>query len=172
MLKTKPHEYAKELLSKSDYSIPIDVRAIAEREGIHIEEIDLEPSVSGFLIEKDGVVAIGINKNHNPSRQRFTIAHELGHFISHEDNPRSNFITKNGAFVYFRDEESATGTQEHERYANQIAADILMPKDELKKMVSEPFSAADDEKISRLAQKFEVSFAAMSIRLSVLKLVY
>lgn len=172
MIAAKPHEYAKDLHQKYGSTIPIDVYAIAEGEGVHVEEVDLEPNVSGFLVLKEDEVVIGVNKNHHPYRKRFTIAHELGHHLIHGAMAASNVMTEEGELVFFRDQASESGEIEQERQANQFAADLLMPKDLLKTLVPTKIRMTDETSIRKLAVKFDVSFAAMSFRLSALKLLH
>lgn len=171
MIAAAPHEFARELLEKYGNEIPVDVYRVAAGEGVLVEEVDLEPSVSGFLVVKGTEdVVIGVNKDHHPYRKRFTVAHELGHFLFHGAESASNVMTGEGKFVYFRDEASETGEVEHERKANQFAADLLMPKEALKGMVPSKIRMSDETAIRRLALKFDVSFTAMSIRLTTLKM--
>jgi Zn-dependent peptidase ImmA (M78 family) len=170
MIAAKPHEYADELHQRYQTSIPVDVFAIARGEGIQVEEVEIEPSVSGFLVVKDGEVVIGVNQSHHPYRKRFTVAHELGHYKIHGAETPSNVFSDSGETVFFRDVASEGGLHEQERQANQFAADLLMPKNQLKKLISSPLKSGDEDAIRKLALKFDVSFTAMSIRLSNLKL--
>jgi Zn-dependent peptidase ImmA (M78 family) len=172
MIATKPSDYAKALHRKYNSTVPVDVYAIAEGEGVFVEEVELEPNVSGFLILKEDEVVIGVNKSHHPFRKRFTIAHELGHHLIHGPKAASNVMTEEGEFVYFRDNTSESGEVEQEREANQFAADLLMPRDLLKTLVPTKIKMTDETSIRKLAVKFDVSFTAMSIRLSTLKMVH
>src|SRR6185312_712682 len=78
------------------------------------------PDFSGLLIRKDGHALIGINSSEASVRQRFTIAHELGHFVLH---PQKD------AFVDFRKERGAGEVRPpRERHADMFAAALLMPR--------------------------------------------
>ena len=77
---------------------------------------------------KDGVPIIGVNSLHHPNRQRYTIAHELGHLELHRQLITSEVHVDKGFPVLMRDPKSATGTELHEIEANQFAAELLMPR--------------------------------------------
>src|SRR5579859_3247614 len=84
-------------------NIPADVAQIAREHGITVSAQPLDDTVSGVLVINDGRAVIGVNANHHPNRQRFTIAHEFGHYMLHR-NTSSLFIDT--ALVFFRDEKS------------------------------------------------------------------
>jgi Zn-dependent peptidase ImmA (M78 family) len=81
--KPKPQDVAERLLKTYGAELPIDVISIVQAQGIRIRHSEMEDSVSGLLVIKGDVVTLGVNKTHHPNRQRFTIAHELGHFLLH-----------------------------------------------------------------------------------------
>ena len=115
--------------------------------------MDFEPEVSGslsFNTIKDKWI-IGINKNHHPNRQRFTMAHEFAHFCLHKTTI-SDF--EDGAF--FR---NSTVKNQIEREANEFAAELLMPKEEIEKIIKN-----GEKKLNNLADTFGVSVLAMRYR--------
>jgi Zn-dependent peptidase ImmA (M78 family) len=70
----------------SEITLPIKIEDIARLEGLKIMPYPLESDVSGvLLIQEDGQGIIGYNQNESRVRRRFTIAHELGHYILHKD---------------------------------------------------------------------------------------
>ena len=106
---------------------------------------------------------IGVNWLHHPNRQRFTIAHEIGHFVLHRGG---TYIDK-GTYARFRDLESGSGTKREEREANQFAAELLMPRHLVETLLqSQHLDPGDDGSLNRLAEEFEVSALAMSFRLA------
>ena len=145
--------------------IPVPVEEVASKLNI---KIGREPSedFSGLLIRKDGNALIGVNNNESNVRQRFTIAHELGHYFLHP---------KQDSFVDYRDNN--TNKREmmrtpRERQANAFAAALLMPRSKLVKDVKAVFKqGVDVDDISELAQKYEVSDEAMKYRLMNLHLI-
>jgi Zn-dependent peptidase ImmA (M78 family) len=109
--------------------LPVDIRAIVKRYAHVMPEL-LPPDISGMLIPAPAQPTkpwiILFNRKQAPERQRFTMAHELGHLLLHEyraphaDGPRQ---------VRYRDSVSSLGTDQEEVEANQFAAELLMPAD-------------------------------------------
>jgi Zn-dependent peptidase ImmA (M78 family) len=146
---------------------PIDVESVAARLGIRVEHADFGDDVSGVIVRSGETAVIGVNWAHHPNRQRFTIAHEIGHFLLHESG---TYIDK-GTHARFRDEQSGSGTDQEEIEANAFAAALLMPARWVREEAEQhPFDPADDSALNALASTFEVSAQAMSFRLSNLKL--
>ena len=149
---------------------PIDIISIAKSYNISIKPYDLGEGVSGVLvIDKDKSV-IGYNPSEHPHRQRFTVAHEFGHYVLHRKHSEL-FVDKEK--VLFRNQDSATGEFKREREANNFAAAMLMPKylleNEAKKRDTDFF---DEASISDLAKLFNVSVQAMTIRLTKLNMLW
>src|SRR5262245_20755179 len=73
-------ERARTLLEQSgETKAPINPQKVAEWLGIEVKRLPFEDDLSGILIREEGHSVIGINKNHHLNRQRFTMAHEIGH---------------------------------------------------------------------------------------------
>lgn len=151
--------------------VPVDVELVAHRLDLQAEAVPLGENVSGLLVVEKGHGIIGYNATQALVRQRFTIAHEIGHFVLHRrDDPSALFIDTH-YIVYRRDAQSSTGENRHEREANRFAATLLMPATLLQTEIQkQPFDFGDDEMLAALATKFQVSTQAMSIRLSNLKI--
>ncbi len=159
---------------------PIDVAFIAQKLEVHLHFEQLEDEISGMLIVKDGSKHIVINKGHHANRQRFTIAHEIGHLILHHEDGDKLFVDTK-LMVYQRagvpsantySSKNSTTTPDQEREANVFAASLLMPEDALRELIEDQeVDISDEFDISRLASSLGVSEQAMSIRLKNLKLV-
>ena len=108
------------------------------------------------VIEKNGDdVTMYINPNESLERQRFTIAHELGHFVNgHLNNSTTMF--RDGNKQYSRDNYDF---QEYE--ANTYAAELLMPKEKIDFLIYN----AKKTTVEELAEALIVSYTAMKIRL-------
>ncbi|WP_199584128.1 ImmA/IrrE family metallo-endopeptidase [Blastococcus sp. TF02A-30] len=134
-------------------AIPIDPIWIARELGIQVFVSDMDLDVSGTLRRSHGETVIDLNRSDAPVRQRFTCAHELGHFVYNTSGvePASAF-----EFVDFRSTLAAAGVDPAEIYANRFAAALLMPEDEVRKRqhLGVPLSALS----------FNVSEQAMSLR--------
>jgi Zn-dependent peptidase ImmA (M78 family) len=144
---------------------PVPVEHLAERMGALVRYAPFDGQMSGLLhrSENGNRVVIGVNSRHPTVRQRFSIAHELGHLALHEPA----FQIDQHAFVSFRNSKSSTASDPHEIEANQFAAALLMPESLLRTCVDQLGENPDvEESIRRLAQRFDVSTQAMTIRLT------
>ena len=152
-----------QILSELNISTPkkIDVFKIAEHLGVDVKSATLDSSISGLFVIKEQKPYIRYNEKEAPQRQKFTIAHELGHFVLHKDTPL--FINKNEKILY-RNSESTTGELLKEKEANSFAASLLMPQlfieEEIKKL------PGGVDPIFYLSDIFKVSTQAMNYRLN------
>lgn len=162
---TDPEISAENLLKKHDLmSAPVQVRDLAERESavVVLQRFDGNTTSGFMLANKDGVV-IGVNSATSKRRQRFTIAHEIGHMALHKGDA---LMVDN--VIQFRDELSSLGTNRNEREANAFAASLLMPQQLVVQHISRAINdgvTGREELIGRLAGEFDVSTEAMSYRL-------
>ena len=142
-------------------SIPVPVEVIANKLKIRISRAPSR-DFSGLLIRKDGSALIGVNSNEVAVRQRFTIAHELGHFLLH---------LQKDTFVDYRDNKKAVMRTPRERQANMFAAALLMPRGSLENdfraFTNKGFTEVE---LQVLADKYQVSEDAMRFRLINLRL--
>ena len=145
--------------------LPIPVELIAQKVGLQVEKATLGDDVSGLLVIENGKGTIGYNASHPPVRQRFSVAHEIGHFILHQKQGQL-FIDKTYK-VYLRDQLSSSGENIQEVQANQFAAALLMPEELVRQEVAEiGFDLGDETAFDILAEKFQVSRQAMFFPLS------
>ena len=122
--------------------------------------------ISGIVHRNaNGTAVIGINSKERHERQRFTIAHELGHLLLHVNEDLH--IDRNFP-IGLRSGASRSGTEENEIEANQFAAALLMPPHFLAKDIAPLVGTDVIVAIEKLAAKYEVSEQAMSVRLSTL----
>ncbi len=160
----KAIETAQCILKKHQYGIPVNVRQIALDLGLTVIERHLEDQVSGMLVIKKIGGTIAVNQNHHPNRQRFTIAHEIGHYQLHRGDSEVFIDTTS---VFFRDTTSAEGRSLQEIAANTFAAELLMPEQNMRKILRERLiDAFDDAVIRQIANQFGVSSQALTIRLT------
>ena len=137
--------------------------------GITILSKPSDDDLSGFLYrELDNKNAvIGVNQTHHPNRRRFTIAHEIGHFIMH-DFEGFHFDSNNQKYLLkLRSKNSHLFNPAEEREANEFAAELLMPKAFIQEDMK-AFSDKDlmyDEDLTELAKKYKVSVQALTFRL-------
>lgn len=151
-------------------ALPIPVDELAKKAGINLFPFDLGADVSGVLHITNGVANIGYNPNESKLRQRFTIAHELGHFtLHHGDGAERVFVDNENyyQFIMFRSSNLTDKDLKKEQEANSFAAALLMPQALVKKEIQayNGFDFSDSSMINELAKKFEVSTQAMSYRI-------
>lgn len=163
----RARELAKSILAQGRHEVPVDIEWIAKDQGAQIRLEPLEDTVSGVLVIRDGVATIGVNSSHADTRRRFTIAHELGHYLLHKQLSHV-FVDA----VYFRDQESSDGTMLHEIEANAFAAELLMPESILRERFGyHPIADLDEDAIKIEAATLRVSMQALTIRLTTLGLI-
>ncbi|WP_124303133.1 ImmA/IrrE family metallo-endopeptidase [Pseudomonas chlororaphis] len=145
-----------------DGRLPVSPQAIAQAMGIEVKALTpfepntWRPNESGHYSYREGRPLITYNFLDAPVRQRFTIAHEIGHHVHGDlDAPRDT-----------SEQFSARARDPREVAANRFAAALLMPAALVKHMVLE--QRVTD--ISRLASTFGVSTAAMEFRLKAIGL--
>ena len=168
MSKQDIDDKAELVLRETDtYRVPVAIDVVAHRLQLTIEAAVLGDNVSGMLVVEDERGAIGYNAAHAPVRQRFTIAHEIAHYILHvKKNSRKSQLFIDKSVTFRRDENSSMGNDNEEVQANQLGAALLMPKGLVHQEVRKHDLDLDDEDaISLLARRFHVSTAAMTNRL-------
>lgn len=138
---------------------PVDITAMATGLGLTVyEDSDMSRGESGMILrdrlgESFSGYTIFVNANEPYLRRRFTIAHECAHFLIHKDKIGDG-ITDDPMY------RSENMNSQEEFEANNLAADLLMPRDLVVPCVKEGFSD-----LTELADRFQVSALAMRVRL-------
>jgi Zn-dependent peptidase ImmA (M78 family) len=164
---TKPELAALQILSSAGVKRPpVPVDRIVRDRGISLVFQPFEGNISGMSYRGGSRKVIGVNSSHPAVRQRFTVAHELGHLELHPGKP---MILDHVIRVDFRDQRAATATDRQEIEANQFAAELLMPRDwvfgEVVRRTTAGVEPEDDALVAALANRFRVSQQAMQFRL-------
>jgi Zn-dependent peptidase ImmA (M78 family) len=145
---------------------PVPVERIAKAQGARIFYKALEDDLSGFIYRENQQSVIGVNTHHAPVRQAFTIAHELGHLLLHDQDHEQLHVDRVHDFsIRLRSGASSEGTDESEMEANLFAAELLMPSAFLARDLKNR-QLLDDRGVITLAKKYGVSTQALLIRLS------
>jgi Zn-dependent peptidase ImmA (M78 family) len=167
---------AKKVLSKHNVrKAPTPVEKIAAKYAEIVWET-MPDDISGMLVplpSTSGEVkwVIVVNNAHAEVRQRFTLAHELGHILLHKyTSPHADGRVR----VRFRDDDSSRGSDFEEIEANGFAAELLMPERTIRSLAArinfDPADGKDDRKaviaMTRLAKRFAVSVQALSFRIA------
>jgi len=146
----RPEDYARSLYHLLDMSRPpISLDLFWNKFDIVVKRIDLE-LVSGIIIKDQKLSLIAVNKNMGLPRIRFTLAHELGHFIL----PHNRSV--------FSCNESQVDRWEQE--ANRFAAELLMPQPLIKRLWWQ-YKDNPEHRLEIVAEKLQVSQQALGIRL-------
>lgn len=147
---------AVEIVGRFLYTVPVDVRAMAAALDLRIAEADL--GTASGKIERDPFdpedFFITVNGAHAEVRKRFTIAHEIAHFVLHRDLIGDGILDN----ALYRD--ARIGDQK-ERQANRYAARLLMPAALVRRSWDEGAVTA-----AELARRFQVSVAVAEIRMT------
>jgi len=155
----------------------------------HIQDIDLQLKIVPFLNEIVDRVSrdlhplffahfnvmlyafkfgakLEVNSLHHPNRQRFTIAHELGHLELHSEMITSTVHVDKSFPALMRDQNSATGTEKIEIEANQFASELLMPLAFIDEILrGKQFDIDNEGPMKEAATKFRVSRQALEYRI-------
>ena len=160
-----------ELLQNASVAAPpVPVDRIAKQLSLEVRLAPDQEGMSGFLFTDPvtGKVVIGVNNGHHPNRRRFTIAHEIGHFLLH--GSEEVHVDKTTNFqITLRSERSGAGEEPVEIEANSFAAELLMPQHLMERDFAKKKQAldfGDDSVIQDLAKRYKVSVSAMIFRLA------
>lgn len=148
-------------------TLPVPVDKIAKSLGAELRYSPLDNELSGMIFIKNNIPIIGVNSLHHPNRQRFTIAHEVGHLVMHREKLSSGVHVDK---IFERGVLATFGRDQDEIDANRFAAWLLVPKEFLEReIVSERFDIDDDRPMERLAKLFRVSRQALEFRIQNLR---
>jgi len=129
---------------------PVSLRDVVSHLNLSLVERRREPFVAeAALVPLGDGHAIELRGPAHERRLRFTIAHEIGHFLLHGERA-----------VAERGGATSLATARYEREADQFAAELLMPEALMRQAVLE-----DGLDAGHLADRFEVSLGAMRQRL-------
>lgn len=150
--------------------VPIPIVAIMKSLNFQVVAGELKDEISGIIGIDDDLAknfksskVIAINNKDNVGHQRFTMAHELAHYLF--DFDVSNQIVYYNTYNTFEDEN------EEERRANYFAANLLMPEKKFKKEFDNVVIKNNlYVTVEKLSQIFQVSGEAVRRRISELSL--
>src|SRR2546428_9379084 len=96
--------------------LPVNVEKIARVCGLEVEYVTKGKGFFGQLLKERRLIEV--QQNSHPHRQRFTIAHEIGHYI----------MAHNPVFCLSDDRGTRDPRVENEKQANVFASELLMPE--------------------------------------------
>lgn len=167
----KARDRARQLISDMQIGEPaVQVEKIVADLGLDVRYSSMDNEISGMIYFEDGRTIVGVNSRHSKNRQRFTLAHECGHYLLHRDKIVGSVHVDKIYPGLLRSDVSARGVDPIEIEANQFAAELLVPE---KFLIAEirhvAFDIEDDTFIDFLCKKFRVSAQMMTNCLSNLR---
>jgi Zn-dependent peptidase ImmA (M78 family) len=152
------------LILKAEPNLPIPVPIAQMCRELDISEIrplETDGYEGGLITDAARSQGVILVKNGHPFRQRFTIGHELGHFLipTHMPDTPGRFLCSREDFQLLTPRENDRRSK-MEVEANRFASLLLVPPPELRKRLSK--QAPDLQHVVRLAREFEVSKQAMA----------
>ncbi len=138
--------------------LPIDIEAVLKLYGIEVLYENMN-DISGYIEKRGDRWFVGVNAFNSKKRQRFTMAHELGHLCLHAEKMHGDRVEET---IYFR----TNLTNRMEKEANEFASNILIPKDSLYLHINK-----GTNKLTDLADIFDVSLDAMRYKAYTLRLI-
>lgn len=164
---------------------PVDIEQVAEKLGLRIAYEALPETISGFLHRDHAVSTIVVNKRQVKQRQRFTLAHEIGHYVLGHATDEIH-VDRHYQIALRHGDETVGGVKYRKKravgepsvsdrdevQANAFAAALLMPKAMLTKDMQAAVSSGmfDDSLIDELTKRYRVSTQALMIQLNTLHL--
>lgn len=146
-----------DVIDEHHQEMPVAIGKLAKELGLSVKLATLDAGVSGEIKKSDSGYVVRVNRHDIKERQRFTIAHEIAHYILHRDLIGDGIVDD----ILYR-----SGLSDHlEAQANRLAADLIMPWPSLHKRIQELSDLKNEELYEQLARDFEVSTTAMKIRL-------
>jgi len=142
-----------------ELTYPIPVKAIAKAVGVEAIVPMSSEEVEGMLVADDtkSVGVISYKESSPLGRQRFTIGHELGHFLLLHHGAEQNCAPKDIRFV-----SSSDSLIQLESEANQFSQLLLMPDTLISESINE--GIPDIELLKSISEGFQMSFEAMANR--------
>lgn len=146
--------YANELIEKLELKPPIDLYELCKRFNIEIVKADLKNAYAYFRIRKGKKVIFLSNSIVGTEKEKFTIAHELGHyFLPNHLEKISDMYTKND--YMYKNERKKIETE-----VDKFAAELIMPSKYINSEL-ENVSLENFKQLHELAQKYQVSLTSL-----------
>jgi len=153
-----PEALVKRILqAEPNLPLPVPIRELCARLGIlRIEDLDTDEFEGGLVTDAKRSEGTILAKRGGEPRRRFTVAHELGHFLMarHVPDQPGRFLCKSSDLLRVTAKEGDQ-RQRREVEANRFATLMLMPPHQLRKAM-EAFHKPDLQHVLALARDFAV----------------
>ncbi len=142
-----------EIIEKNNIQYPLDIVSFLHEKGFMLLQKNMGDNSGAILVDPENKIqAIAVNKNDCVDRRRFTLAHEYGHYILHNNNKNVFYANRCDANSSFEEKE-----------ADEFAACLLMPRDKVEKSIKG--LDFDILKVLKVQRDFIVSEPAAIVRL-------
>jgi Zn-dependent peptidase ImmA (M78 family) len=140
---------------------PIDPEQVAAGLGAIVVRQPGAAELSGMLLRRDGQTVIGVNADMDPARQRFSLAHLVGHLHLHARRP----LLLDTAARYSHGMLASMPTDREEAEANRFAAALVAPEGVVRWMAAEADARTAEQLVDLLTPRFGLTRTAMAYRL-------
>jgi len=150
-------EKAREVFEQYNLSVPVDLLKLTQNLNISVSEVAFEridglKNCDGCIFYKENAIFVDVELS--PTRLKFTLAHELGHYLLRHQTQEGMYADKKASY-------RGKDKNNEERAADIFAAELLMPEHEMRKLHSEYVYPT----LEIFVKHFLVSVEAMRIRL-------
>lgn len=152
---------SEQLSWNSPYQALREWRRVVDDQGVAILQLQLgSRGLRGFSLFDDRVPLVAVNTAYNAVGRVFTIFHELAHVSVRTDSACAGFFSPLASDRSLR----------LERWCEEVAASVLLPRTVLEQLVRERYGSGDlpirdFDGVRRVAEKFNVSIRAAAVRL-------
>lgn len=129
-------------------TFPVKIGSIAKELGLTVKTATLPAGVSGEIRCVDGAFTIRVNRHDVKERQRFTLAHEIAHFLLHRDKIGDGIVDD----ILYRSKLSDL----LEVQANKLAADIIMPWHLMQNCLNSHSDLKNEQIYEKIAEEAQV----------------
>lgn len=145
-----------------DLPLDFDIKALCRQLDIHqIEEVDTSAFEAAIIMDEykaDGSILLA--RSSSAKRKRFSIGHELGHFLLPTHLPHSGRFSCSHSDLKSQDAKSRDRQARIEAEANRFAAHLLLPPRKIRANLTA--ARPDLNEVRRLSDAFFVSKEAMA----------
>jgi Zn-dependent peptidase ImmA (M78 family) len=150
-------ESIRQIIISHQQTFPVKIGNIAKALGLVVKASTLDAGISGEIRKTEESYLIKVNRHDVKERQRFTVAHEIAHFLLHKDAIGDGLIDD----VMYRSKLSDSLEAE----ANRLAADLILPWEGFQQLFSAINLPKIEQKIEEVARITEVSTTVIKIRI-------
>lgn len=153
----EPEDFARVLMKRFNLTAPVDLYELAGKIGLRIREVEsrgFEGAIVRQWNKPNGIIAVRRDVR-EPGRKRFTIAHEIGHYIlpGHGKYGRS---CKGEDIEAWR-----AGAPRQEVEANRFASEILLPTAAARRVVQAQLASIETAKYLSAALQTSLTAALL-----------